>query len=437
MYDVSQQPTVINTCRVCGNKPLKPVLSFGEQHISNFVKTPEEDGPRVPLELVLCDAANGGCGLLQLHHTTPPEWMYKYYWYKSGINESMVAALRDITNKAQQLIRLDKGDVVVDIGANDGTLLRAYTVPNLALVGFEPAENLIPSASIGTTKIINDFFSYGAYQHQMGEVKPKVITAIAMFYDLDDPNAFVAGIKQILHPEGVFIIQMAYLTLMLETNNFDNVCHEHLAYYSLLSLDNLLRRHDLEIFDVELNDVNGGSYRVYVCHKGAGVLGFSGAQQRLDEITEHERRLGLNSIHIYSAFAQRVAAERKALVDFLRQEAKRGKRIYAYGASTKGNMLLQYYGLGHEVISKIADRNPDKWGKMTVGTHIPIVSEDEARQDKPDYFLVLPWHFLRGFLVRERSYLEGGGKFVVPLPKFRVIGSADLMPSASGSLASR
>jgi SAM-dependent methyltransferase len=425
------QPRIITKCRVCGNAKLLPIMSLGAQFINNFVRSPAEDGIRVPLEIVLCDASAGGCGLLQLRHTTPAELMYKQYWYKSGINESMIAALRDVTAKSKQLVPLKPGDLVVDIGANDGTMLRTYGAPGVKLVGFEPATNLIPEASVGTTKIINDFFSAAALEKAFPGEKAKIVTAIAMFYDLDDPNAFVADLKRVLAPDGMLVIQMSYLTLMLETNNFDNICHEHLEYYSMLSLENLLKRHRLEIFDVELNDVNGGSYRVYARHAGAPLRGFPGADQRIRELEERERRLGLHTPAAYHDFANRVQEEQRKLGDFVRAEVAKGKRVYIYGASTKGNTLLQYYGIGPDLVPKAADRNPDKWGRMTVGTHIPIVSEEEARKERPDYFLVLPWHFIDGFVKRERAYLEAGGKFIVPLPKFRVIGREDLAPDGS------
>jgi hypothetical protein len=333
----------------------------------------------------------------------------------------MTAALQDIASSAERLLRLKGGDTVLDIGCNDGTLLRSYRTPGLALAGFEPATNLIPFAEEGTTEIINDYFTLGKYREHL-ESDAKVITTIAMFYDLEDPNRFVEDLVECLEYDGVWIIQMNYLPSMLKQNAFDNICHEHLEYYSMTSLRNLLTRHALEIFDVELNDVNGGSFRVYVKHDTSrSVRGGKGSRERLARIEKLEADMRLSDRHVYLDFASRVKSLSDRLYQFVKSEHERGKRIYVYGASTKGNTLLQFCNLDHTLIDAAADRNPDKWGKKTVGTLIPIVSEEQARADRPDYFLVLPWHFLDEFVARERPYLTSGGKFIVPLPQFRLV----------------
>ncbi len=244
-----------------------------------------------------------------------------------------------------------------------------------------------------------------------------------MFYDLDEPNKFVSDIVQCLDKDGVWIIQMSYLPLMLETNAFDNICHEHLEYYSLLSLENLLKRHNLEVFDIELNDVNGGSFRVYVKHAGSRrINGAKGAQERLVRQRGYELKLGLNNKKIYEEFSSRVESIKDKLTSFIKNEVAKGKKVYVYGASTKGNTLLQYFGLDVSIINAAAERNPYKLGKKTVGTMIPIISEERARAENPDYFLILPWHFLKEFINREEAYLRSGGKFIVPLPEFKIIG---------------
>ena len=253
-------------CRVCGSPNLESVLSLGNQFISNFVDSAGEEAYTAPLELVLCNRKTGGCGLVQLKHTVPRDLLYRQYWYKSGINQSMRNALADITDKIEKKVSLSQGDIALDIGCNDGTLLRSFRTKGLVLAGFEPATNLIPEAQVGTSKIINDFFGAGAFHREFDSRKAKVITAIAMFYDLEDPNVFVSDLKQILDESGICVIQQNYLPSMLESNAFDNIGHEHLEYYSLLSLEYLLGLHGLETFDVGLNDVNGGSFRVYVKH---------------------------------------------------------------------------------------------------------------------------------------------------------------------------
>lgn len=411
----------IRTCRVCGSAKLERILSLGRIYVSDFVtdRTATSE-KRYPLELVLCDPAQRrGCGLLQLKHTVDPSKMYNFYYYQSGANAMMREALADIVRQAQNRAKLRPGDLVLDIGCNDGTLLRSYSVRGIQTVGFDPAKNLIPKASVGTTEIFNNYFNHAAFARRFGAKKANVITSIAMFYDLDDPNTFVRDIARCLHKDGWWIIQMAYLPSMLEQNAFDNICHEHLEYYSMLSLEFLLKRHRLKAVDVELNDVNGGSYRVYVRHQGRPVSA-QGAS-RLAALRDRERKMALGDKRTYAAFAQRVDKIRRQVLGFVRRETGKGKDVYVYGASTKGNTLLQYFGVDHRLIRAAAERNPDKFGKKTVGSWIPIMSEEQARRDRPDYFLVLPWHFLKGFLKQEKAYFRSGGRFIVPLPKFKII----------------
>lgn len=403
---------------------LHPILSLGRLFVSDFVDDAAavQKAERAPLDLVLCDVSSGGCGLLQLKHTVSPKAMYRNYWYRSGVNRTMTEELTRIAHAAEAVARLGPRSIVVDIGCNDGTLLRAYQTRGLRRVGFEPAKNLAPYAAKRTSKIFNAFFAAAPFMRVFGAERAKVITAIAMFYDLDDPDRFVADAARVLHPEGVFIIQMSYLPLMLLQNAFDNICHEHIEYYALAPLEHLLTRHGLEVFDVDLNDVNGGSFRTYIRHIGSAAGGGRrGAAERLERLRLAERRLRLHTPAPYRAFAKRVEALRIRTAGFVKKAAAAGKKVYVYGASTKGNTLLQYYGLDSSVIPAAAERNPAKWGKKTIGTHIPIVSEEQARAERPDYFLVLPWHFLPEFLDREKEFRAAGGKFIVPLPKFRVI----------------
>lgn len=417
----------ITSCRLCDSKDLTFILSLGEQYVSDFIEGPSDEGIKVPLELVLCDVNSGGCGLLQLRHTTPSNSLYRNYWYKSGMNQTMKDALADITNKAEKIITLSTGDLVLDIGCNDGTLLRSYKSEGIRTIGFDPAENLMEEARIGTTRIINDFFNSESFILEFGDEKAKIITSIAMFYDLDEPNKFVKDIANCLDRDGIWIIQMSYLPSMLEQNAFDNICHEHLEYYSLMSLQNPLKRHELEVFDVELNDVNGGSFRTYVKHKdSSSITPFKNSAERVKDLENFELSLGLDNKEIYDEFAGRVNHIKTKLSEFIRQEIQEGKTVSIYGASTKGNTLLQYFELDSTLIKSAAEKNPDKWGKKTVGTLIPIVSEEEVRSDNPDYFLILPWHFLKEFMYREADYLRSGGKFIVPLPEFNLVGQDEL-----------
>lgn len=412
------------TCRVCQNA-LEPIFSLGEQYVSNFLSPEQADGAKAPLDLVLC----GRCELLQLKHTVPGDAMYYNYWYRSGTNQTMRNALADIAHKAESLIHLQEGDSVLDIGCNDGTLLASYETKGIYKIGFDPAENLAVFSRKVADKLMTGFFESEAFlgAPELSEKRPKVVTSIAMFYDLEDPNQFVADVKKVIHPGGVWVVQMSYLPLMLQQHDAGNICHEHLEYYSLRSFEYLLKLHDFELADVELNDVNGGSFRAYIRNRGADESMFGNAEyreraaQRVQILREQEIAMALDKRATYGEFALWMQRIKDDVAGFIREQVGRGKKVYIYGASTKGNTMLQYFGLDGSLISGAAERNPDKWGKVTVGTRIPIVSDEEARAAKPDYFLVLPWHFLEEFRAREKDYLLSGGRFIVPFPHFTLI----------------
>jgi NDP-4-keto-2,6-dideoxyhexose 3-C-methyltransferase len=412
------------TCRVC-NDQVEPVLSLGEQYVSNFLAPEQPDGPTAPLELVLCCR----CRLLQLKHTVPADAMYQNYWYRSGTNQTMRNALADISGTAEELIHLRDGDSVLDIGCNDGTLLASYRTPGICKIGFDPAENLALFSRQVAHHLIIGFFEAGAFLRDpnLSNLRPKIVTSIAMFYDLEEPRRFLSDIKEIMHPDGLWIVQMSYLPLMLKQNDFGNICHEHLEYYSLQSFEHLLGLHDFVLVDVELNDVNGGSFRAYIRNRTANESVFGDAsyrQQAADRVRAlraEEASMGLDGVGPYREFADRVQRVKQDVAGFIKDQVEQKKKVYVYGASTKGNTMLQYFGLDKSWIGAAAERNPDKWGKVTVGTRIPIVSEAEARAAKPDYFLVLPWHFVEEFRTREKHYLSTTGRFIVPLPHFALI----------------
>lgn len=391
--------TTRKTCRLCGGGKLKKILSFGNLYVSSFVRKDDKNLPRAPLELVLCQ--NRRCSLLQLKHTAPQEIMYsRHYWYRSGLNKVITDDLKEITKKAQTLAKTKKGDVVLDIGANDGALLDYYPKKYIR-IGCEPANNLQKDLRRSADYVIHDFWNQKSYE-KLGLPKAKIVTAIGMFYDMENPNQFIADAQKIMADDGIFIAQLMTLKPMIEKNDLGNICHEHLEFYSYPSLSYLFEKNGLEIFKVEENAINGGSYRLFA------------KKFRKGSITHKEPKFN------YGAFAKRVEANRKKTVDFIAREVAKGKKVYGYGASTKGNTILQYYGLDAKLITAIADKSPEKWRKHTVGTNIPIMSEEQARK-KADYFLVLPWAFIEAFIKRERIWLKRGGKFIVSIPEFKVI----------------
>jgi 2-polyprenyl-3-methyl-5-hydroxy-6-metoxy-1,4-benzoquinol methylase len=406
-----QFATLAKACRVCHSTGLKDVLSLGNQYVSDFVSS-DGKSPEVPLRLARCQK----CGLVQLRHTFSRDKLYRQYWYKSGISGTMQKALADLVSETCSIAKPQAGDLVLDVGCNDGTLLRSYPKTGLFLTGFEPAKNLVADAKKGSDWIFSDFFNAKAFTEKFGQRKAKIITSVAMFYDLEDPNSFVSDIAKILAPDGVWTVQQNYLATMLEQNGFDNIGHEHLEYYSLGTMKNLVENHGLKIFDVETNNVNGGSFRTFISHKGKYPVKDSVAR-----LERHEARLGLDKESTYNTFAKNIQIIGTRLHDFIVAETRRGKSVYVYGASNRGNTILQFCRLDHSLVRKAADANPEKWGRKTAGSLIPIVSKEEARKDQPDYFLVLPHHFFEEIRRDELHYLNSGGKFIVPLPTLRVV----------------
>ncbi len=407
----------IKKCRACGSEDLFPIISLGNQYVVNFVNSVGE-GIKCPLDLVLCNH----CKLVQLKHDAPPESMWgDQYWYKSGINRMIREDLKDIVNKVKEVSKSEEGDIILDIGSNDGTMLGFYEDEKLSLAGFEPSKNVAREAVSKGFHIVNDFFNAESFKKEFGDKKAKVITAISMFYDLDNPNKFLQDVVSILDERGLFVIQQNYLVTMLENNAFDNICHEHREYYSLYSLNNLLEKYNLEVFDIEQNSINGGSIRTYIKFKDNSDLGSEEGKKRVKEVEENEKRLGLDTKEPYVEFASRIESIKKELLDFLRKEKSEGKSICALGASTRGLVLLQYFGLGPDLIDCIFDRNPDKEGKLAVGSWIPITSPDNISKYNPDLQLVLIWHIFKGIGEDEKEFAKKGGKFILPLPKFKIV----------------
>lgn len=409
--------TTRTSCRLCDSTKLSLVKDMGVHYVSNFVEDEDHSNyPKAPLVLMYCE----NCTLVQLEHTAPQELLYRrFYWYRSGVTETMRKALEDITNMVEDLVDLKEGDVVLDIGSNDGTLLRQYKNKNIVKVGVEPAENLAEEGSKGVDIFISDFWSKDSYNRKIDN-KAKVVTAIGMFYDLEEPNQFIKDIEETLTDDGVFVSQLMCLHNMIETNDVGNINHEHLEYYTFRSLKILFEQNNLEIVDIYVNDVNSQSYRIIAKKKNGSFVPLTGARERINKIEKEEEQY--NSLKGVVGFFDKIEAEKNKCLDFINEELEQGKNIWVYGASTKGNTILQYYGLDNRHLEGAAERSPEKWGKYTIGTKIKCHSEDHAREVQPDYFLVLPYTFIKEMYKREENWRNKGGKFIVPLPRFEVLG---------------
>jgi hypothetical protein len=415
--------TAVQRCRICGQSGLQSVLHLGDQALTGvFPRSADEPVEAGPMDLVKCDEVRGGCGLVQLRHSYTPEKMYgENYGYRSGLNASMVEHLRRRARLACELARPAAGDVVLDIGSNDGTTLRAYPDCGLTLVGMDPTGKKFARFYPPHVRLVPDFFSASRFEQVANGKKARVVTSIAMFYDLESPQDFMAEVHRVLADDGVWVFEQSYCPAMLEVNAYDTVCHEHISYYALRQIKWMTDRAGFKILDVELNDANGGSFCVTVAKRSAP---YAEAGARVAEVLAEEQRRGLGTLRPYLAFRDRVWRHRDELRGFLASARRAGKTVYGYGASTKGNVLLQFCGFTAKDLPAIAEVNEDKFGRSTPGTHIPILPEDEVRALRPDYLLVLPWHFREGILERERAYLEAGGQLVFPLPAIEVVGAA-------------
>jgi hypothetical protein len=411
-------------CRIEGD-PLLECIDLGDQYISDFVSKEEiYSGAVSPLRVGIGQTS----GLVQLYDSFAPEKMFRRYWYRSGINESMRRELKSVAESASSFLNLKPGDTVLDIASNDGTLLSNYE-SSLNRIGIDPS-NVAGESPVYESQgidLVNDFFSAAAYK-SVTNAKAKIVTAVAMFYALEDPVGFLNDVRKIIDDAGVLILQLAYTPLSLEQNEFGNFTHEHLCYYDFRTMNAILEQTGFEVFDVELNAVNGGSIRVYATVKGgidrlpSPLNLISIGKTRKEAIVQYEKSLGLQGVQPYQDFMGRVEKLKFDTVNWLQQRAENGETVIGYGASTKGNVLLQYYGITSDLLPYIAERSEEKWGLYTAGSGIPIISEDEMRAMKPDYLFALPWFFISSFVERETDLLAGGTRFVMPQPELKIVG---------------
>lgn len=405
----------ITDCRLCGCGELSTIFDLGNQALSGrFPELNEPDAPAAPLILVKC----AKCGLVQLGHNFDPNEFYRHtYGYRSGVNETMSNHLVQIAQQITTIAKLKPGDPVLDIASNDATLLKGYSVPNLRKIGIDPTAEQYKAYYTDGIKYISDYFSASQYKNINAKNKARAITSIAMFYDLADPQGFTNEVASVLAEDGVWILEQSDIGSMLESKAFDTICHEHTEYYAFRQLNQIMETSGLRIFDLEYNQSNGGSMRLFVCHKNAT---YKTKLSTLESARFREEKLRLDNPKTYEIFKKEVEKVRVNLTMFLREQRAAGRTIHIYGASTKGNVLLQYCQIGTKLVAAASERNPKKFGKKTPGTGIPIISEEESRKAKPDFLLVLPWHFREEFIKRESTYLEDGGKLIFPLPNFEV-----------------
>jgi hypothetical protein len=388
---------------------------LGKQYLTGvFPKRTSDKISIGPLDLVWCMQ----CGLLQLKQSYNLDEMYgDNYGYRSGLNASMV---RHLTNKVKTLenfVKFSDHDLVVDIGSNDATLLKAYT-NQCKKLGIDPTGIKFKDYYTDDIDLIPNFFSAEVFTEIYPHEKAKIVTSIAMFYDLEDPTAFVKDIESILADNGIWHFEQSYMPSMLRSNAYDTICHEHLEFYSFKVIKNLLERCGLRVIDVQMNSINGGSFAITACKRNAS---YRSNHPVIEWMLRQEGDLRLETPKPYRNFEEKVFSHRKNLMELIEALISDGKIIFGYGASTKGNVLLQFCNLTRKHIPYIAEVNKDKFGCFTPGTHIPIISEEEARAMKPDYFLVFPWHFKHSILERESEYIENGGKFIFPLPEIEIV----------------
>ena len=406
----------IKNCRVCGNHNLIKVLDLGDQQLTGtFPRSANIVVESGPLELVKCHGGDKVCGLLQLAHTYSLSDLYgENYGYRSGLNPFMVQHLQKKVADICSRVNLNALDLCVDIGSNDGTSLNSYPA-GLMLVGVDPTAMKFKDFYKTEIKIIPDFFSPDLIKKNYGEKKAKVVTSFSMFYDLENPVNFAKGIAEILDENGIWVFEQSYMPTMIDRNSYDTVCHEHLEYYGLHQIKWILDTVGLKIIDVEFNDINGGSFSVTAALSSAVI---SENIERVNEILESEVSRGFNELSVYQEFEKKVQRTRLDLIAFLDGAKYNKKTVYGLGASTKGNVILQFCNITAEKILEIAEINPDKFGAFTPGTKIPIKNEDEILAKNPDYLVVLPWHF-RDFIVNNPRYKNSN--LVFPLPFIEVV----------------
>lgn len=405
----------INSCRNCRQKKLTKLFSLGKLSFTGkFSNTFTKNIPKAEIALVMCKK----CKLVQLDRNFNPKYLYgKDYGYRSGINKTMTDHLSKTAILLSHKVHLKSSDSVLDIACNDGTLLKAYNNKKVTKVGIDPVISKFAKFYHKTTIQVSGFFSYNLLKKKGIDQKFKIITALSVFYDLKNPNQFLKDVKKFLcEKEGIFLLEFADLLSIVKYKLFDTICHEHLEYYSAKVILMMLKRNDLKVIDIQTNDINGGSVRFFICARNAK---YKINKINIKKYLIEERKYQLEKINTFRVFFNRINIIKLKINNLIKNIKKRKKIIHGYGASTKGNVLLQYFNINKKQIPYIADRNPEKNGLYTPGTKINVISEEKSRNLNPDYYLVLPWHFKKEILLRERKIIKNGTKFIFPLPELK------------------
>ncbi len=402
----------IKSCRSCNSKKLVKLFSLGKLSFTGKFPSLNQKIKKEPISLVICKK----CELVQLTHNFDLKYLYgPDYGYRTGINKTMLNHVKNVVRYLSKKTNLKKKDNVLDIASNDGSLLNFYN-KNIVTFGIDPILDKYEDQYQNINYKISDFFSADKIRRKTKQ-KFKVITALSVFYDTLNPNKFLKDIKKLLSKEGVFLLEFADLASIIKHKMFDTICHEHLEYYSSKVILNLCKKNKLRVFDIKKNDINGSSKQYYVCHDNSKI---KNNNQIIEHELHNENKLKLSQVSTFRNFIKNIDKLKKQLFNLIKRINNQGKKVHCYGASTKGNVILQYYKINNKMISYAAEKNKNKYNLFTPGTNIPIISEILSRFYKPDYYLVLPWHFKKEILVREKNIRKKGVKFIFPLPSLRI-----------------
>ncbi len=404
----------IKNCRNCKNTELFDLFSLGKiSFTGRFPNTIRQNVPKAYLNVLMCKK----CKLVQLDRNFDLNYLYgKSYGYRTGINKTMTDHVKKIVRKCSALVKLKSKQYVLDIGSNDATLLNFYA-NDIIKVGVDPLVNKYKKFYKKINYKISNFFKIKNIEKIKIKKKFKIISALSVFYDLRDPNKFIKEIKKILDDKGVFVLEHVDLYYIIKNNIFDTICHEHLIFYSSKIIIEMMKNNGLKVFNHEYNEINGGSSRYYICHSKTNFK----VSKNIKKVLLRENLQGIELKKTYKLFFTKILNEKIKLIKLIKKIKNQGQDIHGYGASTKGNVLLQFYNINNKVVNYIADRNPLKWNSFTPGTRIKIISESQSRKIKPHFYLVLPWHFKNEILIREKNIRKKGTKFIFPLPKVRVV----------------